>query len=140
MTPLLPRDSMMSNFTQPRRRAPRKAAAQRFIYIVRWGNPYTQPPNGQPVELGRMTVNGKPTTGAAPGCPAELLRLHVPGSGYSVYVARIPEPIRHWSPERKFAYRRKRLESRLRKKYPLFAEQMITEAMHAKPDYYGVAP
>jgi len=114
-----------------------KKGSGQYIYSVRWSNPYNKPPDGQPEVLGQMTVNSE--TSGAPGCPEELRRLHVLGSGYALYCDSVPVPIQHWSPERLFAYRRKRLERRIRKKYPLFAEQMIEEAMRAKPDYYGVA-
>lgn len=110
---------------------------QQFIYSVQWGNPNTNPPNGQPRVLGQKIVSVPEKCGAPP-CPEEIRKLHVLGSGYAVYCDAVQKPIKHWSNERLFAYRRKRLEKRVRKKYPLFAEQMIADALQAKPDYYGV--
>lgn len=111
--------------------------SKQFIYSLCWSNPYTEPPNGQPKVLAQMTVISNSDKGGAPCCPAEVLNLWVAGSGYAIYCDYVHLPIQHWSPERTFAYRRKRLEARIRKKYPLFAEQMIAESIQAKPEYYG---
>jgi hypothetical protein len=44
---------------------------------------------------------------------------------------------RQLSQERLASQRLKRLERRMRRKYPLLAEQFIAEAMAAKPAYYA---
>lgn len=40
------------------------------------------------------------------------------------------------TPEAKAALRRKRLERRMKQRYPLFAEQFVSEKVAARPSYY----
>lgn len=117
------------------------AALQRlWRYSLRWSNPYTQPPEGGPVELLSVTVPaGSPT-------PAEIKTRWRPGVGYAICLdfdnaSYEPQAGRQWSPERKGKVRVKRLQSRLGKAFPLFADELLERELQARPDYYsGAAP
>lgn len=103
-----------------------------FLYCIEWSNPYTSPPAGRPRVLAEMFV---PTTGAA-RWPQELVALHVLGSGYSVTSRAITPPPVERTAEQKASSRRKRLARRMVQRYPLLADDMIANAIAAKPDYY----
>ena len=47
------------------------------------------------------------------------------------------EPVQQLSQERLANVRRKRLERRARQKYPLLADQIISEELARNPDYYN---
>jgi len=49
-----------------------------WVYSVRWGNPYTAPPDGQPLEI----VNQVQPANGVPPAFVELCRRH---PGYSLY-------------------------------------------------------
>jgi hypothetical protein len=109
-----------------------------FLITLAWGNPYTEPPDGRPRYLAARVV---PATsgGGAPQIPEDMRRLHTIGDGYSFYFDRLDlKPPRRLSLKSKQSIRRKRLAARIKKKFPLFAEQMIAEAMRQRPDYYGL--
>ena len=106
------------------------------LWALSWHSPYTEPPDGKPRDLAAVMLAD--TNGHRAPCPQWLLDLHKPGDGYSIYYSFLPDkPARRLSDEAKFSIRRKRLEARIRKKYPLFAESMIADAIQRKPDYYG---
>ena len=123
-------------------------------YSVRWGNPYTEPPDGMPRVL--MTVSVPPNPGgSAPGIPDEIERVwreanaafvaslppgEPPRWPWSVCVGDILPPPRQISDEARFRLRRKRLERRMLRRYPLFAEQFMREQLCRKPGYYGLTP
>lgn len=123
-------------------------------YSVRWGNPYTEPPDGMPRVL--LTVQVPPSPGGgAPGAPPEIDRVWreanaafvaslPPGSPvkwpWSVCLHDVLPPPRQLSDEAKFRLRRMRLERRMLRKYPMFAEQFVREMLLRKPDYYGLTP
>jgi hypothetical protein len=112
-----------------------------FLVHVGWTNPYTEPPDGLPRHLMEAILR-VPEGHGCPRAPADLNALVKEigfGQGWSIFYQHIPHPIKRWSPERTFKYRRDRLALRIRKKYPMFAEQLIQEAMQKKPDYYGLA-
>jgi hypothetical protein len=58
---------------------------------------------------------------------------------WSLAVGFIEAPRRELPLASKQSMRRKRLKTRLEKKYPLFADQFYEEALAEKPEYYGVA-
>lgn len=107
------------------------------VWSLRWGNPYTSPPDGRGVikelyfPLGHRHLRV---------CPPEILKAHVPGSGYGIYwsaVSAIPKKL----PQDKLAsVRQKRLRRRMEEKYPLFAEQFIDEEMQKRPEFYAGLP
>lgn len=107
-----------------------------WIYLVKWLNPY-QRPEGKPQYLGGAYVQSERPGQGCPPPPPHIAALHTPGDGYSIGMAAVePEPKR-WTPERKFAYRRKRMEARVRKKAPLFADEFIRAELARKPEYFG---
>jgi hypothetical protein len=121
-------------------------------YTVEWGNPYTEPPDGLPRVLARVQVSA-PCGAGAPDVPAEIDRVWLeanaafvaslpPGTPakwpWCVYVSAIHQSQRQVSDETKFRRRRQNLMRRIRRRYPLFAEQMIREALERKPEYYGL--
>lgn len=118
-----------------------KATLQRFWrYALRWSNPYTTPPNGGPLELASVRVPAGSRT------PPEIEALWRPGAGYAVCIdfedcSYEPAAGRRWTAERKGKVRVKRLESRIAKAFPLFADELIQRELEARPDYYaGAAP
>jgi len=121
-------------------------------YTVQWGNPYTEPPDGLPRLLARVQVSASRGAGA-PSVPAEIDRVWSeanaafvaslpPGTPvkwpWSVYVSVTEQARRQVSDEARFRRRRQNLVRRIRRRYPLFAEQMIREALERKPEYYGL--
>jgi len=121
-------------------------------YTVQWGNPYTEPPDGLPRVLARVQVSA-PRGAGAPDVPAEIIRVWSetnaafvaslpPGAParwpWCVYVSAIQQAQRQVSDETRFRRRRQNLIRRMRRRYPLLAEQMIREAFERKPEYYGL--
>jgi hypothetical protein len=110
-----------------------------YLYTLEWGNPYTEPPTGRPRCLAAVMLLGDEHHGA-PRTPDSLfvgVDHHI-GDGYSVYCSFIPnKPARVLPLASKQSIRRKRLMARLVKHVPLFAAQLYTDALTAKPDYYG---
>lgn len=106
------------------------------IWRVAWGNPYKNPPDGmkdilcesfQPPGSVYWSKHPPEIDAAYPGF----------GKGYCITWSAISKPPKALSPDALASVRRKRLERRVRKKYPLFAEMMIQEEMEKKPDYYN---
>jgi hypothetical protein len=101
------------------------------IHRIEWSNPYTDPPNGAPRILAEVF-----TLGRTP--PQEYLDLPVSlGGGYCRASAHASPPGRQLPAESLAGVRQKRLARRVRKKAPLFADELICQEMQAKPDYYA---
>lgn len=99
-------------------------------WSLRWGNPYTQPPG--PRILAAILVP------ASEDCPREILDLHVPGNGYAICREVVSQrPPRQWSKEAKGRVRRNNLRRRIEKKFPLFAEQFISDELARRPSYFA---
>jgi len=105
------------------------------IWKVAWGNPYKDPPEG----MGQVLAESFQPVGS------EYWSKHPPeidaaypgfGKGYCVCWSAICEPPKAMSKEKLSSIRKKRLERRMRAKYPLFADQLIAEEIAKKPDYY----
>lgn len=62
--------------------------------------------------------------------------MTTPGDGYGIALRAIEAPIKERPPEVKASIRRKALQRRMNKKYPLFASQFITDTIAARPGYY----
>ena len=60
-----------------------------------------------------------------------------PGCGYSIGITPHTPPPRRWSKETKGRVRKKRLESRLAKRLPLFAEQFAQAEISRRPQYFA---
>jgi hypothetical protein len=113
-----------------------------FKYTITWSNPYRQPPDGQPrtkhvlyETLAQREERRRQGDTSTP--PKWFNDLHTIGDGYCISITAICTPTRQISAEALASVRRMRLERRMRKKYPLFADQMIQEELAAKPDFYA---
>lgn len=110
-----------------------------FVYFASWLNAHTEPPAGQPRVKAAVYLSCALTgrTGAGPTPPEIIAACQPLGSGYTVSLACIePEP-RRLPLASKQSIRRKRLAARLRKKVPMFADQLIAEEIKRRPEYFG---
>lgn len=100
-------------------------------YSIRWQLTHKSSPG--PMELDSAIVDaGQP-------CPEELKAKHVLGSGYFICVDTFYGReliIKRWSPERKASVRKKRLMSRLEKKFPLFKDEFYQQEIDNRSDYF----
>ncbi len=116
-----------------------KPKVRPILFTIRWGNPYTSPPEGMPRELIAMTRMQESTR----DIPAEIVELLEtvarPGSGWGLFVGIDEEakPKRRLSSQAKASIRRKSLERRVRKAAPLFAERIIADELAANPNYFN---
>ena len=104
-----------------------------MLLTVEWGNPYTDPPNGASRILWACSVPWP--------CNFDERELF-PSSppGYTNYYKCFDlTPPRKWSPESKARVRFQRMKSRIWKKDPLFADQLISQALREKPEYFDPA-
>ncbi|MHB8191803.1 MAG: hypothetical protein ACYDGL_00820 [Bellilinea sp.] len=106
------------------------------VWRVVWGNPYTDPPAGkerllaevfEPVGSPFWSKHPPEITDAYPGV----------GQGYVISWSYVSDPPKQLNREQLANVRRKRLERRMRQKYPLLADQIIAEELSRKPDYYN---
>lgn len=111
-----------------------------WSFSVRWGNPYTAPPNGLPrvfFEVVRMQVGGHPVPAELDAAYTKARATHGPGWCVSIGVDPELRPRRTLRPEVKGSIRRKALARRINKKVPLFAEALIQRELDRNPDYYA---
>ncbi len=115
-----------------------KAMANKSIISLRWFNPYTSPPAD--VDLlsdGRCcwacTVLDR-------RYEDEIRQknepVHTPGDGWASSWSPFYEPAKQWSSEAKARVRKGRLQKRLQKKFPLFADLFVQSEMQRRPDYF----
>lgn len=109
-----------------RHRAPAVAPAWR--YSLRWALPHRPCPG--PRELAAVEVP------AGTPCPASILDLWRPGTGYAVSIDFPPGIVRNWSDEARAKVRRQNLERRLQKTAPLFYAELLARELEARPDYF----
>lgn len=112
-------------------------------WIIAWGSPYSQPPEGMERIQGRAFARS-----ARPeDQPAELIDLYRqlggPGSGWSwMYRHLAPAPRRH-TPEQRGSARVRSLTRRVtsgrRSVGPMFADTIIQDTIAANPNYYAGA-
>lgn len=110
------------------------------VWSVAWSNPYTSPPNGKHrvlVEMFLPVDHPQCRVGGPPAEVQEVLDQIGIGKGYGLCWRAVEETPRQLSPEVLANVRRKRVERRIRNKYPLFADQFIEEELLRKPDYYA---
>ena|SRR5438552_11597369 len=108
-------------------------------FAIRWGNPYTNPPEGMPRELMAVTRMQESTRDIPLGIQQMLETVARPGSGWGLCIG-IDEdarPKRRLSLQAKGSVRRKSLERRVRKMAPLFADRIIAEEIAANPNYFN---
>jgi hypothetical protein len=109
-----------------------------ILFAIKWGNPYTNPPEGMPRELIAVTRMQESTRDIPPEI-IKALQVARPGSGWALCIG-IDEdarPKRRLSLQAKGNIRRKALERRVRKKAPLFADHIIAAALAANPRYFN---
>jgi hypothetical protein len=117
----------------------RKPKLRPILFTIRWGNPYTNPPEGMPRELIAIT-RMQESTRDIPAEIAELLKtIARPGSGWalSVGIDEDARPKRRLSLKAKASIRRKSLERRVRKAAPLFADRIVADELAANPKYFN---
>ena len=110
-----------------------------ILFAIKWGNPYTNPPEGMPRELMAATRLQESTRDIPPEIQEALETLARPGSGWNLFVG-IDEdarPRRRLSPQAKGRIRRKSLERRVRRAAPLFADRIIAEEIAGNPKYFN---
>lgn len=99
-------------------------------YSLQWSLPH-QPCPGQHELASAEVPAGSP-------CPPSVADLWKAGAGYAICIDfPPPAPIRRWSDERKAAARKRNLARRVQKKAPLFADELITRELNARPDYFA---
>lgn len=101
-------------------------------FRIEWFNAHTDPPDGAPRVLCEVYVieGNKP--------PAEFTNFPFShGGGYSVTSSHVPFPARVLPQSSLASIRRKKLEARIKEKYPMFSEQFLDEELKRKPDYYN---
>lgn len=105
---------------------------------VQWGNPYTTP-TGERV-MWAATFPADPDGRAIGQEVQEAAYAEAglrPGCGYSLAWSPVrTKPPRRWSAEAKGRRRRQNLRNRLEKKIPLFADQLYSDEVERRPDYY----
>lgn len=96
----------------------------------------TPPPEGMPEVLAE-----KFEPEDSPYCrkkPPEIAAVNFElGSGYSLTWQPVCMPVKQMPADKLANIRRKRLERRIRTKYPLLADQMIETELASKADYYN---
>src|SRR6059058_287457 len=101
----------------------RKSKPRAFRFSIKWGNPYTNPPEGMQRELMTITRVQQSTRDIPPAIKQALDTVAQPGSGWSLFVG-IDEDARsrrQLSPQARASIRRKSLD-RVREAAPLFAD------------------
>lgn len=117
----------------------RKPKLRPIRFAIKWGNPYTNPPEGTPRELIAIT-RMQESTWAIPQEIGQMLETVVqPGSGWGLFVGVNEDvrPRRRLSLQAKASIRRKSLEGRVRKAAPLFADHIIAAELAANPNYFN---
>jgi hypothetical protein len=123
-------------------------------FAVEWGNPYTEPPNGLPRVAARVQL-AAPRGAGAPDIPPDIERTwrdlnaayeaqqppdEPPRWPWCIAVYIVDRTRRQMSPEGKFRKRRGNLIRRMKRRFPLVAEEMIRAELERQPDYYGLTP
>ncbi|MCX5794933.1 MAG: hypothetical protein NTY77_05525 [Elusimicrobia bacterium] len=67
----------------------------------------------------------------------KIEELGGPGSGWSLVCSVEGKHRPPWSLARKQSYRRRRLELRMKQKFPLLAAELVTSEIAARPGYFG---
>lgn len=98
-------------------------------YALRWSMPHLPCPGA--MELASCEVS------AGDPCPPSVASLWRPGTGYAVCVDFMASaPPRRWSDERRGALRQRNMEKRIRRDAPLFADELISRELAARPAYF----
>jgi hypothetical protein len=97
-------------------------AAPMAEWSVRWGNPYTKPPDGRSVLKAVRVPWGR---GDDKAVPKEIEELAGCNPGYAICWHAPETERKRWSPEALRRNRIKRIEKRAEKKYPLFKTEVV---------------
>src|SRR5437868_15397482 len=119
----------------------RKPRFRPIRFAIRWGNPYTNPPEGMPRELMAITRMQVSTRDIPPEIQQLLENVARPGSGWGLTVG-IDEdarPKRRLSPQTRASIRRKSLERRGRKRASLWAASIVADDSAAYRTYVNPA-
>lgn len=101
----------------------------RWRYSVAWSLPHRPCPGLQ--ELAAAEVQ------AGCACPPEILAHWRPGSGYAVTLDFVDQsPVRRWSKATKASVRRRRLQARLQRRVPLFADELFAREIARRARYF----
>lgn len=122
--------------------------AQVWKLLLRWGNPYTKPPAGQPEVLAEASImqpkgKGAPVEWEWPEDFRAQVARSRPGDGYALHLSVDLAGVQHkaWPQERKWAVRRGNLRKRIAKQVgPLFAhriDELVAVEVASRPDYFG---
>jgi len=106
------------------------------IWTLRWGNPYTRPPEWQPAVLGLQI------TSRTSEQPAALYSLKKLGDGYAMYceVHDASARARNLPEATKKKIRRRNLARRIETQAPLFKAELFAREVAAKSGYFGSEP
>ena len=112
-----------------------------FRYLIMWTNPYADPPNGMPKIKAEMFESidqreKRYESGDRNPTPIRFSSKHELGDGYAVCIQSVSTPTRSLSKGSLATVRRKRLERRMSKKYPLLAKELMAEEIQKNKDYY----
>lgn len=107
-------------------------AAPRWIYKVRWSNPYTyNESSGLAYELAAAeTQPGQPA-------PAELQQIAASNPGYTITLGFDYGQRRQWTPEAKGRKRQANMKRRIQQAAPLFADELIARELAERPSYFN---
>jgi hypothetical protein len=103
------------------------------ILSIAWGNPYTEPPQGQPRTLWAASIIDDSD---GEDIRSEHAPATTPGDGWAHCWTAAQKEIKRWSPERKARTRRTRLRRRLDRKTPLLADVLFDAELERRPDYF----
>lgn len=104
------------------------------ILSIKWGNPYTEPPDRMSRILWAVCVPWP-----WPFEKENFFKLYPNEWPDGYFMSWQPGDIKkpkRWSPDAVAKNRRKRMEERIRRKDPLFADQFIKAQLSKKPEYY----
>ena len=96
---------------------------------------YPPPPPGMPHILAELYLPKEEFWALRGRLPTAISQLPRP-LHYNYSSGAINTPIQPWTKERKIENRQNRLKDRVNRKYPMFAEQFITDAIAKKPEYF----
>lgn len=111
-----------------------------FKYYIAWHTEYSNPPEGKPRVMDVMFESLEQREArmkkGEPSVPLWFSYQHVFGDGYCVCIQSICTPSKMIPKETLSSIRHKRLTRRVTAKYPLLAEQIISEEIMLNKAYY----
>jgi hypothetical protein len=112
-----------------------------FRYTVEWYTQYSEPPAGMPRVKAETfeTIEHRDARMAEGGqsVPPEIEALHTIGDHYAVTIQAVWTPSKQLPAATLAGIRKKRIQRRIEKKYPMFAEQFVEKAVSDNPSYFA---